>query len=79
MSNIQQLTTNLSNRILTQSQQKNTKGRGRGIHSNGTPGKNGKGKANGFSTAMSNFEGRDKCPPPFEVDSQIDMNDVIFL
>ena len=67
MSNIQQLTTNLSNRVLTSSQLKNTKGKGRG-HAGGTPGMNGQGGANGHSTAMSNFDNKGKCPPPFEVD-----------
>jgi len=79
MSNIQQLTINLSNQILTPSQQRNTKGRGNGIHTNGTPGKNGRGNANGHSTAMSNFEDKGKCPPPFEVDSSTINDTIIFL
>ena len=77
--NIQQLTTKLSNNILTKSQLAHTKGKGRGIHTNGSPGKNGKGNANGHSTAMQNFSKNDKCPPPFEIDDIMDNPTVIFL
>jgi len=66
--NILQLTTKLSNNILTPSQLAHTKGRGRGVHSKGTPGQNGKGNAKGHGSAMGSFSKNDKCPPPFEVD-----------
>lgn len=79
MSNIKQLTTNLSDRILTSSQLKNTKGKGRGIHADGTPGMNGKGGANGHSTAMSKFHDKGKCPPPFEIDSVVIPDPVFFV
>ena len=69
MSKISQLTNNLSKYILTNSQLSQTKGRGNnsGMHTDGSPGLNGKGNAKGHSNAMSNMNNSGKCPPPFEL------------